>query len=122
MPDAWENAHGLNWENPADAEPDPDGDTLNNRQEFLAGTDPHDGTSVLRIETISLLAGGGLDVLAFTARSNRTYALQGRAQLDQGGWTNVTAIPSATVERRVLVTNAVANSARFYRLATPGAP
>src|SRR5262249_7080263 len=41
MPDAWEDAHGFNKFNAADATQDADGDGLTNREEFLAGTDPH---------------------------------------------------------------------------------
>ncbi len=40
MPDAWEDAYGFNKFNPADATQDADGDGLNNREEFLAGTNP----------------------------------------------------------------------------------
>lgn len=40
LPDAWESAHGLNPADPADADADPDGDRLVNRDEFWAGTDP----------------------------------------------------------------------------------
>ena len=37
MPDTWETAHGLNLRDPADAALDPDGDGLNNLQEYLLG-------------------------------------------------------------------------------------
>ena len=40
MPDAWEDANGFNKFNAADATQDADGDGLNNRDEFLAGTNP----------------------------------------------------------------------------------
>jgi hypothetical protein len=40
LPDAWELAHGLNPNDPSDALGDPDGDGLNNREEFALGTDP----------------------------------------------------------------------------------
>jgi hypothetical protein len=41
MPDAWEIAHGLNPNDPTDADLDPDADGLTNLQEYLVGTDPH---------------------------------------------------------------------------------
>ena len=40
MPDGWELDHGLDPQSPADALLDPDLDKLNNREEFLADTDP----------------------------------------------------------------------------------
>src|ERR1051326_6085976 len=41
MPDAWEIAHGLNPNDPSDADQDPDSDGLTNLQEYQHGTDPH---------------------------------------------------------------------------------
>jgi hypothetical protein len=41
MPDAWELAHGLNPNDPADATADPDNDGYTNLEEYLNGTDPH---------------------------------------------------------------------------------
>ncbi len=41
MPDAWEDANGFNKFSAADATLDADADGLNNRDEFLAGTNPH---------------------------------------------------------------------------------
>lgn len=40
MPDAWETAHGLNPASAADADANPDGDTLTNLQEYNAGWNP----------------------------------------------------------------------------------
>ena len=42
MPDRWEDLYGLDSANPADATEDPDLDGLENLQEFMAGTIPHD--------------------------------------------------------------------------------
>jgi hypothetical protein len=41
IPDDYELAHGLNPNNPLDAQEDPDRDGLTNLQEFQLGTDPH---------------------------------------------------------------------------------
>ena len=41
MDDDWERAHGLNPNDPSDANDDPDHDGLTNLQEFILGTDPH---------------------------------------------------------------------------------
>jgi hypothetical protein len=41
MPDDWEKAHGLNPNDPADANADPDKDGYTNLEEFLNGTDPN---------------------------------------------------------------------------------
>ena len=41
MSDAWEDTHGFDPLDPADAADDPDGDGLDNRTEFERGLDPH---------------------------------------------------------------------------------
>ncbi len=41
MPDWWETEHGLDPDNPADRNQDPDHDGLTNYQEYLNDTDPH---------------------------------------------------------------------------------
>jgi uncharacterized protein (DUF1800 family) len=45
MPDVWEDAHGFNKFSAADATQDADGDGVNNRDEYLAGTDPRNPDS-----------------------------------------------------------------------------
>jgi hypothetical protein len=45
MPDAWEDQHGLDKNDPNDADLDPDLDYLTNAEEYLAGTDPHESDS-----------------------------------------------------------------------------
>jgi pectate lyase len=41
MPDEWEKAHGLNPNDPSDAQADPDKDGYTNLEEYLNGTDPN---------------------------------------------------------------------------------
>jgi uncharacterized protein (DUF1800 family) len=45
MPDAWETLHAFNSASDADALLDADSDGVNNRREYLAGTDPRDSDS-----------------------------------------------------------------------------
>jgi|GEM_PF-3013073 len=46
MPDAWEQQWGFNPQDPLDANQDPDGDKLSNRDEYFLGTNPTVYTSV----------------------------------------------------------------------------
>jgi len=41
MPDVWEDEHGLNPDDPTDRTKDPDGDGLQNYEEYIRGTDPN---------------------------------------------------------------------------------
>jgi hypothetical protein len=117
MPDDWELAHGL-IVGVNDAALDPDGDGLSNLQEYLAGTDPHDPNSVLKVEAI--VAAGATPTLQFLAVSNRTYAVEFRGQVGAGGWSTLTNLPAQPADRIVIVTDPeplLTN--RFYRILIP---
>ena len=62
MPDGWEQAHGLDVHNPADAAPDNDSDGLSNLAEYRTGTDPNDRGSYLRIASIGVAGTNGVQV------------------------------------------------------------
>src|SRR4030095_4322502 len=72
IPDSWETAYGLNPNDSSDGNIASDGDRMTNYQEWVAGTEPTNNLSYLKIETTGALGGGGA-VLRFFAVSNKTY-------------------------------------------------
>lgn len=91
LPDAWEQANGLNPEDPADADLDSDGDSQPNRDEFVAGTSPQDAGSVFRI-TALMTAGTDWQV-TFPAVAGRSYTVEFRANVASGQWQTLATIP-----------------------------
>jgi hypothetical protein len=71
IPDAWALQHfgTIN----LDPNGDPDGDVMSNRQEYLAGTDPNDSSSNLRITSIISTSPGTAVDLTWTSVGNRCY-------------------------------------------------
>ena len=121
MPDSWELAHGLN-PNVNDAGLDLDGDGLTNLQEYIAGTDPQDPQSKLKISAI-LLSGPTAVQLSFDAVSNRTYTVQYRSSVASGLWQRFTNVSATPTNRTVLIPDTTASASnRVYRLATPQLP
>ena len=118
IPDDWEVQHGLNPNNPADAGLDPDGDTMSNWAEYIAGTDPADGTSYLKVDHVEGTAGAV--ALEFLARSNRTYSVQYRPTPTVGAW-QILAHLAARATNRVerVVDPSPPPATRYYRLSTP---
>lgn len=118
--DSWETLFGLDPADPADGDLDPDGDGLSNREEFLAGTDPTNALSCLRIDTFSL---SNAVVLTFQARSNRTYTVQYTDGLTNTGWQWLQDVFLRTTNRTEIVTDPSPPAAqRLYRLVTPRQP
>jgi hypothetical protein len=95
------------------ASADPDGDGASNWQEFIAGTNPMDATSVFKFLPATAQAGTGFTV-QWPSVVDKTYTLQSSASTS-GGWTTVAS--NLMGNSQVLQwtdTNASAN-ARFYR-------
>ena len=118
-PDLWESAYGLATNNPADAVIDSDGDGLSNRAEYLAGTDPTNALSYLKIDSIT--AGGGASI-AFGTISNHTYTVQFTEALAIGAWSRLADVPARASNRTERILDPRFTTNRFYRLATPQQP
>jgi predicted outer membrane repeat protein len=72
---AWLQQYGVPTSGAADYV-DPDGDGLNNWQEWLAGTDPTDAASVLKMLPPVLSGNGDAIILSWQSVTNHTYFLQ----------------------------------------------
>jgi hypothetical protein len=119
IPDVVENALGLSTNNPADGGSDLDGDGMSNRAEYIAGTDPANAASYLKISSIA--AGGGATV-TFGAISNKTYSIQYSEGLAGGVWAKLKDIVAVRTNRIETVFDPNFTTNRFYRVATPRQP
>jgi len=120
LPDAWETLNGLVVGND-DAGLDPDADGMTNLQEYLAGTNPQDGGSALRLEAIPDPAGL---TLRFTAQAGKSYAVQFRDNLGSGLWQTYSNVPPPAVTQvvQMLDSSNAPGFQRWYQLTTPAVP
>jgi len=103
------------------AQDDADGDGMSNLQEYLAGTNPLDPQSSLKLRTQGLNPSTGRPQLAFTAVAGVGYTLQFSDNLASGVWTKLRDFPEDPTTRTVIVNDpgAASSRSRFYRLVTP---
>jgi hypothetical protein len=121
IPDTWRAQYfpnvdpiGRTTNNLTCASCDPDGDGMSNLQEYLAGTDPTNSSSVLRMTAITP---AGADVrVYFTSVGAKYYALQ-RSDSMGGTWTAiVTNIPGNDGIQWVKDIGAATRTGAFYRI------
>jgi hypothetical protein len=88
---------------------------MNNLDEYLAGTDPNNAASYLRVDGSSLSNGV---ILQFQAITNRAYTIEHRSVISTGAWSKLLDIPAGfNVNRLISVTNApVGANQQAYRL------
>jgi hypothetical protein len=124
MADGWEtNYFGTvnTTNNPNNATEDPDGDGMINRDEYVAGTNPTNALSVLKLFT----TGTNTALLQFVAQTNIDYSVQRRTNLTTAPWsmfTNIIAHPSQVRTVLVNTPNPSPEPLRFYRVVTPAQP
>jgi hypothetical protein len=117
----WEIAHGLNPDDPADATLDSDSDGLINLAEFIAGTDPRNLSSVLRL-TPGVEPSIGT-VVRFIAAAGRSYTLLSRESSAFGSWQREYHLPTDDYDREVSIPIPTDHGeTRFYRVVTPALP
>ena len=122
MTDSWEDANQFDKNNPADATQDADGDTMLNRDEFFAGTDPRNAASRLQIKAVTLPRGEAEPLsITFLAAANKGYEVQYRDGLDiSDDWEELEDIPAESFEHDVTVYDpeAILKVDRYYRVIT----
>ncbi len=115
IPDAWEMAHAFNKNDPVDAAQDTDGDGFTNAQEYVAGTDPRNAGSALRIA--SVVRGGSNVTVSFSTVLGRTYQVERTDDLVGGARTAIgSAIPGTGAGAQIVDPGGAAQPERFYRL------
>ncbi len=117
IPDVTESALGLATNNAADAALDLDGDGMSNRAEYIAGTDPANAASYLRIEQGIT---PGIATVWLAAVSNRTYSVQFTDNLNSGLWTRLASVLARSTNHIESFVDPTWTTNRFYRAVVPG--
>jgi len=119
IPDSVETRLGLDPNAAGDAVEDRDGDTMTALEEYIAGTNPMDANSRLKVDRL-LFPGSAL--IEFSAISNRTYTVQFTEDLKTGQWTNLRSVSARAANHAVSLLDSNPGRSRFYRLVTPAQP
>jgi hypothetical protein len=117
LADAWELAY-FGSSTAGEREVDSDGDGALNWQEQIAGTDPTNPASVLRLTGAA--QGDGPLRLSFDAIAARAYSIQSSEELRPGTWSTVLQFPARTTNwSPFLFDPAPSPQRRFYRIGSP---
>jgi hypothetical protein len=93
---------------------DPDGDGMSNLKEYLAGTDPTDPSSVLRIDSITKAANG--TTVAWRSVPGRRYQVMSRDDLGGTSWQDVGGVLTASTTTSQVLDGTPPTGVRFYRV------
>lgn len=115
IPDDWESAY-FGSATGADREADSDGDGMKNWQEYIAGTNPTNSASYLKVESVEPT--GGM-AISFLAAANRTYTVEYKDGLNTVLWTRLGDVVPRNVDWTATLTDPAPGTNRYYRLATP---
>ena len=118
LPDHWEQS-SFGSVTGATASADPDNDDMTNLEEYIAGTDPTNASSYLKIDA---LTGPPSAVASFIAVSNRTYTVEFTDRVGASPWEKLADITARSTNRIASVPDPGYASNRVYRLVTPQQP
>lgn len=96
----------------------PDGDTQDNRFEFIGDLDPTDPDSFLRLELHPSTAyPGGMDLVFWPVKTGRTYAVSRNPTLAPSAWSSLVSPPTSESNGVRTVTDLTGHEQReFYRI------
>jgi hypothetical protein len=118
IPAAWYVQYfGSNYLTNPNAAPtaDPDGDGMNNYQEYASGTNPLDPTSVLKITRFYLTTVNANPVIIWQSVAGKTYTAQ-RLLVNTTNWVSVGAVTATSGESVFTDASATSTNSSLYRL------
>jgi hypothetical protein len=119
IPDNYEVLTGLDTNNAADGLGDLDEDGMSNRDEYVAGTNPTNALSYLRVDLTAL---SGLPSVQVAVVSNRTYTVQYSDALGAVTWSKLADVIARPINRVETIPDPGWTTNRFYRITTPYQP
>jgi hypothetical protein len=113
IPDEWENSYDLDASDAEDALLDTDQDGISNLDEYIAGTDPTDLQSYLRVD--ELTHSDESFTFSFQSQAGREYSIDRKYDLQDDEWTPLDTVVSGT-GAIIEVEDDATEPAQFYRL------
>jgi hypothetical protein len=104
-----------------DADLDADLDGFSNLQEYIAGTNPQNATSLLHVDSLTPVIGSV--ELRFEAVAGKSYTVLYCEDLIDGIWLKLLDVPAQPASGQVIV-NApgLSDQPRYFRIVTPARP
>jgi hypothetical protein len=97
------------------AQDDPNGTGMTTMQDYIAGTDPTDPTSVFQVLVAPPASPGGNVTLVWTAVAGRSYSVQYTDSLDNPAWQTLNGTPTISGNQGQFAVPSDQTS-RYYRI------